>query len=89
MQKSELSYRRLLYRGDSLLAGQIADTTTLNRKVAIEVEINAEDWDVFTKIPRMTALQKGEFLSMLVQNGLEEILYNNPKLLMSYVRESS
>lgn len=72
-----------------MLAGQIADTTTLNRKVTIEVEINAEDWDIFTKIPRMTALQKGEFLSMLVQNGLEEILYNNPKLLMSYVREAS
>lgn len=48
-----------------------------------DIEVKHNDWQRFTEI--LTAEQAKHFLSMLLQSGIEDILYNNPRLLASYL----
>lgn len=52
-------------------------------------EIDEKNWDLFWSLPRMTDKQKLSFICTMINGGLEEILYNNPKLIMEYCREPS
>lgn len=51
--------------------------------------VDEKDWQLFWSIPRMTDEQKLSFLCTMINGGMKEILYNDPKLIMEYVNGSS
>lgn len=53
-----------------------------------DLEIDEAKWLEFWNIPKISFESKKEFLAMIVNNGLDEILYNNPELKVHYGQQT-